>query len=214
MNGTYYPGRYGTTTGANIAQSAGIMGQFDLQAQLKMQGMPAKFNQRARTSYGSLPDLRGRYGLGLNDFGQAIHESAYETSGRVFLDEGSPYELNLSASGARGTGTSLDNPFSLAELERVLRAYDLDSPTLPPRLYEFLKGNATTPNLNDLNNWRALLTTDSYDLPEPGFQMPEWVSDTAVVGVGNDYATIMGRPPVNATFADLVEYRLRVNGRL
>ncbi len=209
--GQDWPGRYGTN------REPGNNNVYDLSAQLKMQGFPShardpnppfNFTLRLnRSNFGTLPDLRARYKTALNDFGQFVTTWTPQDSLEHALDEDNPYELNLSSTGPRGTGTSVDNPFSLTELERLLRAYDIDSPTLPPRLYELLKGNSTTASIGDLNNWRTLLTTDSYDLPEPGFQMPEWVINGG--GVLSGFFATMGRPPVNATFADLIEYRLR-----
>ncbi|QEG34488.1 hypothetical protein [Bythopirellula goksoeyrii] len=202
--GMGYSGRYGS--GGD--DEPGVDGRFDLSAQLKMQGFPTQFVV-PRSNFGTLPDLRARYAMGLNDFGQSITDFTSSNNDFDRLTNDNPYELNLSATAPRGEGSSVDKPFSLAEFERLLRAYDIDSPTLPPRLYELLKGNQTTPPINDLNNWRTLLTTDSYDLPEPGFQLPEWTS-TGMPGLANsDYASVMGRQPVNATFADLIEYRLR-----
>jgi hypothetical protein len=65
------------------------------------------------------------------------------------LDRNAPRPATL-------TGTPSQNPFTLGELERVLRPFDPDCSTLPPRLaamLEDLEGSA-----------RRLLTTDSWDV--------------------------------------------------
>lgn len=198
-----FAGRYGRP--GTDDDEPGEDDDYDLAAQLGMQGYPGA-DQRMRSNFGTLPDLRCRYSLGLNAVGQAVTDYPVNRASEfTLLTEDNPYELDLSATGPRGAGGNVDSPYSLGELERLLRAYDVDAGSLPPRLFENLKGNDSSFNLGA---FRALLTTDSYDIPEPGFQMPEWVTTNAL-GAGRDFATIMGRPPINATFADLIEYRLR-----
>jgi hypothetical protein len=217
-----WTGRYGNEPGAE----PGNKNQFDLNMQLSMQGYP--INLPWRSNFGSLPDLRARYKSALNDFGQFVTTWTATDSNSHPLVEDNPYELDLSATGPRGDGTAADSPFSLAEFERVLRAFDVDAGTLPPRLFELLKGSDLNANLNDLANWRTLLTTDSFDLPEPSFQLPEWVkngpdgipgditSATTNAAGYDDYGFVMSRGvdpvfrrnPVNATYADLIEYRI------
>lgn len=211
-NDLFIAGRYGSPFTTD--NEPGTKDAFDLSAQLKMQGFPFQANGSplvARSNFGTLPDLRARYKTALNDFGQFVTTWTPVDSNAHSLVEDNPYELDLSTTGSRGEGTSVDNPFSVAELERLLRAYDLDAGTLSPRLFELLKGDQPNAPLNDINNWRTLLTTDSYDLPEPGVQLPSWVR-TAIPNVTyGDFATVMGRQPVSATFADLIEYRLRAS---
>ena len=73
-----------------------------------------------------------------------------------------PYEMRLDADAQRAfalrTGTtSVDNPFTLAELEAVVRQLDDDAATLPPRLAVALDAAS--------QRSRMLLTTDSWDTP-------------------------------------------------
>jgi hypothetical protein len=75
-----------------------------------------------------------------------------------------PYEMRLDANAPRPSslrsGTAAgpaDNPFTLAELETVLRQFDIDAPTSPPRLVAAL--DATS------QRSRMLITTDSWDTP-------------------------------------------------
>ncbi len=79
----------------------------------------------------------------------------------------SPYQLNLGPNADRGlpsdvTATGVDNPFSPSELERLLRPYDVDSPSLPPRLAALtgLTGGAAA-----ILKGRLDVTTDSWDWP-------------------------------------------------
>ena len=78
-----------------------------------------------------------------------------------FADD--PYESRLDADGPRNgslvtaSGTSADNPFTVAELERVLRQFDPDAPLLPQRLAAVLD------NFGERS--RMLVTTDSWDTP-------------------------------------------------
>ncbi len=131
----------------------------------------------------------------------------YTTNG-TRIDQNSPYELDLSLGAARGESTSADDsPYSMAEMERILRSYDPDAGTLPSRIWEFAgefkpTATATTPNLDNLNRWRASLTTDSYDLPVPNVVVPGWMRA--------NFQAVMGRPPVGVSFADLLEYRFRI----
>lgn len=79
----------------------------------------------------------------------------------------SPYELRLDVDGPRGqeirrpsakaNAPTADDPFTLAELERVLRQFDPDAGTLPPRLAAILDDFA--------ERSRLTVTTDSWDTP-------------------------------------------------
>jgi hypothetical protein len=108
-------------------------------------------------SFGSPPDLKGRYAGGLDHFGQPVSE-AHNDSYNPYLLANSPYELNLGITSRRGiwdlpqdgsfaattalatasTLVSDDAPFATAELERILRAYDADAGTIPSRLWELV----------------------------------------------------------------------------
>ena len=208
---------------------------FDIAAQLKMQDVPrwADGNLLNTTNtanpvlggFATPPDYRGRYGLGLNEFGQPVHESLVEIgiNGRQ-MDFDTPYELDLSLGAARGeTFSAPDGPYTLAELERVLRAYDPDSGTLSSRIWdmagEFKDSSMdTTPNLDKLNLWRRIATTDSYDLPVPNVVVPEWMhlgpdglpGPQGSPAYDDDFQAVMGRPPVGLSFTDLLEYRIRI----
>jgi hypothetical protein len=71
----------------------------------------------------------------------------------------SPYTLRLDRDATKPatlTGTVPQNPFTVSELERVLRPFDRDWSTLPPRLA------ATLTNLD--NTARRAVTTESWDV--------------------------------------------------
>lgn len=137
------------------------MAQPDLLAQLKFIGYPLGLAQPS--SFGSAPDLMGRYAIGLDYGGQPFYEVAYDRNpnapGAGFANHAlltdSPYELNLGGLARRDTwaiahdpaataanlfSQSLvqndDAPFATADLERVLRAFDADAGTLPSRLWD------------------------------------------------------------------------------
>jgi len=203
---------------------------FDISAQLKMQSVPRWANGQVANSSGALvlggyatpPDYRGRYALGLNDLGQPVYEALDPgdldiNNNPIRQNENTPYELDLSLGAARGDSlTAPDGPYTMAELERVLRSYDPDAGALPSRIWKLageFKDNAndTTPNLFKLNLWRTTLTTDSYDLPVPSVVVPGWMVETGpnTTTTGDEYGVVMGNPAVGASFADLLEYRIR-----
>ena len=213
---------------------------FDMAAQIKMQGIPLDSSGMITVNegpdniwgntddifvlggYATPPDLRGRYGIGMNDFGQPVYEAfADNVNSSTWMNANTPYEINLSLGGSRGeTVDAADAPYSVAELERLLRAYDPDAGALPSRIWELAgefkpSAAATTPSLAMLNLWRTTLTTDSYDLPVPSVVVPAWMllGPNGVANTGptsDDFADVMNTPPVNLTFADLLEYRLRI----
>lgn len=227
---------------------------FDIAGQLKMQGVPPRAavpngdqSILRLGSYVTPPDFKGRYALGLDPLGRPVFESmldAFRSNDRdaviaiKSLQENTPYEINLSLGGSRGPSElAPDGPYTVAELERILRPYDADAGTLPPRIWEFAgefkdNPNDTIPNLQQLNLWRTTVTTDSYDLPVPSVVVPKWmllgldgqpgkaqidddgngqVDDAAEIGWPgtDDYAGVMDHAPTSATFADLLEYRIR-----
>lgn len=136
----------------------------ELTTLLKFFDYPININ--FRTAFGTPPDLFGRYALGLGFAGQPVYEAlrdqnaVFPTQNRPLLND-APVELDLSGRKRRdiigqsyGTpgevfdasvdytnpnnapGTSDDAPFATTDLERVLRAFDADSGTLPSRLWD------------------------------------------------------------------------------
>ena len=189
----------------------GIASDYDLRAQLKMQGTPTW--AYSRSAFTTPPDLLGRYALGLNDLGQPVFETK-DNQGNydpVALDMNSPYEVNLLLDSSRGEESgSVDSIYTLDELERLLRAFDVDAGAVAPRLRD-LAGN-------EVKDWRSLVTTDSFDLPVPNVALPSWMLEKGPDGLkqgetGNkndEFLTVMGKPAANLSFADLLDYRIRV----
>jgi hypothetical protein len=123
---------------------------------------------RSRTSYNSPPDLHGRMKtVSLDPTGQGIvPRLAYakvEWGNRETTDD--PYELMLGPTAPQngwmgdpnvnGSRPVYDNPFSIAELEAVLRPYDTDTFRLPMRLAATLGSVAEESRLR--------VTTSSWD---------------------------------------------------
>jgi len=230
IGGNDYPGRYAEHDLAGTMQyTVGKRNEYDLLPQMRQQGLPQWASLTNRPpgtnindllgNYATPPDLRGRYGLGVNDLGQPVYEAVDDAvvDDELNLDQGSPYEMDLSGISSRGDNSdSNDAPFTVNELERVLRAYDVDAGTLQPRLWDlaegFKPGGATTVDTDMLNIWRGMLTTDSYDLPVPSSVLPGWMRDGPdyAPSTDDDFDVVMNRPPVNLAFADLLEYRIRV----
>jgi hypothetical protein len=126
-------------------------------------------------SFGSPPDVFGLGVVGLDQAGRPVYAGSKQ--GMTYYGFGgsitnNPYEFNLSPNVARGSATStLSNPFCSAELERVLRPYDRDAPSLPGRLAALTSssGNSLTDSvlITDRNLQKAV-TTDGWDVPCPG----------------------------------------------
>ena len=128
-----------------------------------------------QTCFASPTDVFGRGGIMLDKLGRPI---APEVT-RSFPSD-SPYEFNLSRKAGRNgsvygtpptvdvstpanaaaTTNPIDKPFTPAELERILRMYDVDAADLPSRLGNLLSGGTPPPSL-----LRGMVTTDSYDVP-------------------------------------------------
>jgi hypothetical protein len=143
-------------------------------------------------SWGSPPDTQGFGAIGLDVAGRPI----YLSMGGLTMN--APYDIDLSRNAARATGpTTPDSPFSVAELERILRSPDRDSPTLPPRL---LALTAMSPGV--LASSSLLLhpldaTTDQYSVPVAPVVIPEPLRDK----VPGDKRT---RHPVDAPAAAML----------
>lgn len=236
-----WSGRYGWFDEGVLSSKPGVYGSYDLLAQFKQQGLPQRAGRTASLqqklgNYATPPDLFGRYAVGLNELGQPVYEVQYHlvpdyaNGGMkdVDLDMDSPYELDLSRVGPNSAGDNAkDGPFSLAEMERILRAFDRDAGKLPPRLWELANrfrsaDSSGFADIEELNEWRALLTTDSFDLPVPNVAMPEWMvlgangtDDASTSASNDDFEDVMAdangkRVPTNLSVSDLFEYRIRI----
>jgi hypothetical protein len=210
VGGKVYPGRYGFASGGSVRP--GVPGTADLLSQVQHFGWPQRADVRSR--FGTPPDLRARYGVGVNAHGQPIFDATLSgeiaslqagTDPGILID--SPYEINLSqkvAAGVQGDGStyhSADAPFSIAELERLLRPFDADAGSLPGRLA--LLSGVLRNNPQDFAA-RNKITSDSYDLPMPNVSLPHEMAEDAQMYSTNP---LYRRPPQTA--ADLIEMRVR-----
>ena len=136
------------------------------------------------TAFGTLPDLKDRRILGVDPRGQPINLAAGSnpTLNTYFTSEvqqgagsttESPYGFDLARSvpqaGRNVSSATFDNPFTVGELETVLREYDVNVRSLPQRLYSILpsvQSGGTGFNANQRNK----ITTVSSDLPSPNLR--------------------------------------------
>jgi hypothetical protein len=201
------PGRYGSD---RIPGRSGA----DLMSQVGFNGWPRKSNQLS--SFATPPDLRARYGLGINAQGQPIFEATlvgepdtiYNNSDFDLLVN-TPYDLDLSATSARGTSPTVggvagspnpaDMPYTLDEFERTQRIYDSDASSLPRRLVELAGIQKMASNDGDVFA-RLNITTDSYDLPIPSVSMPAELEPLLTT-------TPLRRTP--KSFSEILEMRVR-----
>ncbi|MBN2023001.1 MAG: hypothetical protein JW809_09415 [Pirellulales bacterium] len=116
-------------------------------------------NSALAMSYGSPMDLKGIVAVGLDPTGQPLYYHPYAWANET-VDQ--PYELDLGRDAARSLSRNqpTDNPFSVAELERVLRMYDGDAANLPDRLARLAPSLVDGPRRHEV-------TTESRSLPCP-----------------------------------------------
>jgi hypothetical protein len=110
----------------------------------------------ALDAYGSPPDP------------QAFGTVALDTAGRPFYISmggqvpNGPYDIDLTHNAPHAVDQStIDNPFGVAEFERILRSFDRDTGTLPQRLYALSLVSGTSV----LQPRRAEFTTESWGVP-------------------------------------------------
>jgi len=117
--------------------------------------------------YGSPPDMSGTAAIGLDPGGSPN----YLSMGQGPVDD--PYEMDFAKNTTRGLtrGNTADNPFSPAELERLLRPFDRDAHNLPRRLaYLTYNGSVGT---SVLHKWRNSITVESRSIPCASVALPE-----------------------------------------
>jgi hypothetical protein len=172
---------------------------------IKQVELPVNSLPNLPTSFGTPTDIWGRGALALDVRGTPL--TPYMGNPTDTVDD--PYELNLSRKVIRGSqspaATSLtspaDAPFSAAELERILRMYDVDASSLPNGLRAIV--DPTNANLVTL---RKLITTDSSDLPSPGIS-PTRDLGTVLKGQSAAFPQVI---PTGLHIVDLLRARLIV----
>ena len=135
-------GNTGTVTAPTTAPAPEKQLQADLKARMKVYMTPPAAGQVTATLNSYLPDW---------NTDPDSTDNPYQSR----LDTGAPH-FSAPQRPAPGAGGD-DNPFTLAEMERVLRSSDADAPQLPQRLAAILEEKA------DQN--RIAITTDSWDTP-------------------------------------------------
>ncbi|MCS7306699.1 MAG: hypothetical protein NZ602_16520 [Thermoguttaceae bacterium] len=159
--GFSYDGRYGST---------GLPGFYSL-CWNKHWSYPDQWQASSPLNcraYGTPPDIRGTMAVGLDVRGQPIYANLLPWGSDQFTNN--PYQVNLGPNTPRGlpNGTPNNNPFSPAELERILRASDLDANLLPPRLAALTSSDGNPAN-SVLLARRMEITTESWDVPVAPF---------------------------------------------
>ncbi len=185
-SGVTFDGRYGDASSGT--PQAGIPGTFDKLGLIKHFQYPDDtFNMTSvpfsLSAYGSPSDLWGRMTVALDFRGQPYYykpnltNTTYATP-NMWQGEmlNSPYDLNLSrdlgSAGVAYQANTADNPFTVYELERLLRRQDIDSQELPQRLWQ-LSGIASKNNTPQVQlQLPRELTTDSWDPPVPSTTYP------------------------------------------
>ncbi len=132
-------------------------------------------NVNIPVQYKSPPDLKGLMTVGLGRHGNPLWTKVGALWPNAGIDD--PYEIDLGPKAARGLRFGpRDNPFSPAELERVLRPFDRDVGSLPQRLVQLAPGlfpsrDQSSGQVIDPRR-RLMVTTESWDLPCPSVAMP------------------------------------------
>ncbi len=123
---------------------------------IKNPGLPDNYYALQFSSYGTQPDTRGLGAVGLDPLGQPFR--VYMGQNHETLND--PYEFLLAQNGDGDEGPR-DIPFTVAELERLLRFNDIDVQGLPSRLA------GVAPNTFAARQRRELVTTLSSYIPAP-----------------------------------------------
>ncbi len=163
-------------------------------------------------SYGSPPDMKAQMAVGLDLRGQPL----YAMLGGIWTNAGSddPYELNLSQNTSRGLSSpsaAPDNPFSVAELERLLRPFDRDATRLPDRLAQLTylyddpddtpdEGFQPYPVFPTPYTNRHNITTESWSLPCPSVALPP---ELRAFGLPKHVTDLLAAKGVTANWDDL-----------
>lgn len=173
-------------------------------ADVKHTRIPLMYRLAANSSYQTPFDFWGTGVMALDWRGQPVYRrlAGFDHQGiphppilggqvqardRAAITKNNPYEFDLSSEKPQDAKSSAsgfdpaDSPFTVAELERLLRVYDKDADLLPNRISELAPISFST-SINAPRN-RQLVTTTSFDLPAPNVQpLPKrndgYVSDT------------------------------------
>ena len=155
----FLPGRYGFNRlpGDDSVPASALLKMFDYPFPLPARDRTPITSCRNTplSSFSNPYDLRGELVFGLDYRGMPLYERPSEQN--VLIN--TAYELDLSTDSSRGMVQAPveDMPFSVAELERLLRHDDVDAFSLPDRLLHLVDTFRNNPIA------RRGITTDSYD---------------------------------------------------
>jgi hypothetical protein len=157
--------RYGKVGGT---AGPGLDSQRDYLCYMKSFGLPNAFNDSSVSvpfgnAYGTPGDSFGRAGLALDYYGQPIYTASTATGDQT----DPPYEMQTDPRRARN-----DQPYTVAELERVLRYHDADAASLPRRLLDMANDGGNRyldnyPSAADAERVRKSITTIGSHIPVP-----------------------------------------------
>ncbi|MFO7905732.1 MAG: hypothetical protein R6U98_23950, partial [Pirellulaceae bacterium] len=149
--------------------AAGVSDKDDAMSFIKNLGLPRDYAD-TYSAFGMPPDIWGRGAIGLDYAGQPLVFYMGEPGETV----GDPYELVLSRKAAGYT----DAPFTVAELERILRYEDVDAFGLPDRLLTSAidtfgqDPSSSAADIEAKRQNRRRVTTRSRHIPAPGGGVP------------------------------------------
>ncbi len=202
------PGKYGVN---DPASSPGITGANQLMI-AKLMGHPTVM---FGGSYASYSDPHGRFASGLDITGQLRYSRTTAAAEPLNLI----YQMNLMGDGQGQIGNlAIDQPFSYAEMERLLRPYDVDSGSLASRLWNihpvFNDDRVSVDAFNELTDVenrldrafqaRRSVTTHSNDVPAMPLDVRQMLR--ARMETTLDPALVTAIQSVDATFttADII----------
>ena len=134
------------------------------------------------SAYGSPVSRFGIGAIGLDPAGCPVYVSMGwpNFSAKFTLVTDDLYEIDLSRNRTYGQNNISDHPFTVAELERLLRPFDRDATRLPPRLFNLTKAYPNDPApptdsnpMSALPRVRHSLTTESRHVPCPNAVLPK-----------------------------------------
>ena len=190
---TMLASRYG------VGQPPGVVGM-DLFASVKLFEFPTNyFTGSTGKAYMSPPDIFGELSVGLDHRGQPTYDTPAISRANLLWD--SPYEFDVTSL-QRGRA---DNPYTVAELERVLRFNDATALQLPNRL-------ANLAGVTNNASRRRSVTTESFDVPSPAvLSLPELRDDfNATTNWQTQFPYYNSRRPLHVM--DLLAARLADGG--
>jgi hypothetical protein len=170
----------------------------------------------------ALPDPSGKFRWGLDPTGRPIMQGVGLANQNVVVYGSLPYETNLGLNTSRGLPSTAsandppDNPFSVNELERILRPFDRDMQSQSTRLAELTRIPGTNKSLLNFDpttlnrNLREHeVTTESWDVPVYNAGLPDYIlqymrNHLGDIGLMVNYRRTYG-PPITGPVPDWIK---------